>query len=169
MKKSTKPRIKIGYGYDKRSKKVLDEKRKYILRLSKTEISLLKAVLPYYALADDFGYAYWTTGGGSVGRTDHNNMRLIYGDSISGGLLDELNHLSKVKPTYCWGNLDAMAELLGKELDKYKKHAKKMERKYGMPPLQLAGRSEKELKEIEEYHSKSKEQQKQNKNNHGKS
>lgn len=97
---------------------------KFCLRLTKLEISILKAALDYYQLADEFGYGLWgTIPGATFGSSDSEYM------FRSGHIYQKLKELSKVKPDYgFWYTPELMAKLFKKEYRKAKWRGEEEER-----------------------------------------
>src|SRR3990167_2617935 len=97
-------RVKIEY-YDKASQKTKFEKRSYNLRLSETEIGVLKAALHYYQMSENFGNHWWYVGGGSASTGDY------WFKFICGGIHEVLDRLSDVKPNYgYWGSIEHLGK-----------------------------------------------------------
>lgn len=124
-----KRRVQIGSGFNKKTGKSIIEKRKYVLRLSKTEIAILTGALEYWMLDHNYGYSLWLIQDGSVGGTDYYYRSIVVGLPKSDGLWDVLKGLCKVKPNYggYWGDIDRLAEMCKKKVDEYTKQAKEFE------------------------------------------
>lgn len=131
-------------GWNKKSKKDICEKRKYTLKLCKTEIGVLKAALHYYLMIDNFGYSAWSIGGGPIGSRDWAARLVVAGSKKSDGLLQVLDYLSPIKPDFGTNtDRESIYQLLKREVDAYEQKAK-------------------ELKEIEHEHTDRKKKQKTN-------
>jgi len=96
---------------------------KFFLRLTKVEISILKAALEYYELDNDFGYVVWSTI--PCATAESNGFRfqanLIY---------QKLNNLSKIEPNFGeWGDIEGLVKFCRKEYRKAKRAGRKAQKR----------------------------------------
>jgi hypothetical protein len=157
-------------------KKQYNEDKEFTLTLTQEQISVIKAGLQYYWLADDYGYALWgTMPGACFGSSD-----ILYSRKV-GIIYENLNKLTKVKPNYgWWGNIKRIAELCKKDYEIAKKEGEEAERamyeeclqmeifteqinKYGLDGHKIVREASDEFrkrKEADEYLSKQSKKQK---------
>lgn len=115
-----------------KSKDDTNDKRSYLLKLSKTEIEMLKKALHYYMMVEETCYAFWYIGGGSTGTRDQWHL------NIASRLWSELKHLSQAKLELGdWGSIGYLHKLLKKEVEEYRKENDYLIKKYGTTELHL--------------------------------
>ena len=129
-----KRRVQIGSCFNKKTGKSIVERRKYVLKLSRTEVAILKGALEYWLLDHGYGYSLWLIQGGSVGSIDDYYLSIVVGLPKADGLWDVLKGLCKIIPNYggYWGDIDRLAEMCKKKVDEYAKQAKELEEEKGV-------------------------------------